>query len=58
MILSNGEICRWDNTNDSKKKFKEGERFINAGHKNYCEKNIVFNGSVRLSVIKPRLSPC
>ena len=49
MILSKEEICRWANTSDSKRNFKEGERIINAGHIIYCGKNIDFNGSVKLS---------
>ena len=49
MILSKEKICRWANTSDSKKNFKEGERIINAGHIIYCGKNIDFNGLVRLS---------
>ena len=31
-ILSNEENCRWANTSDSKRNFKEGGRIINAGH--------------------------
>ena len=50
MILSKEEICRWANTSDSKRNFKEGERIINAGHIIYCGKNIDFNGSVRCEV--------
>ena len=49
MILSKEEICRWANTSDSKRNFKESERIINAGHIIYCGKNIDFIGSVRLS---------
>ena len=49
MILSKEEICRWANTCDSKRNFKESERIINAGRIIYCGKNIDFNGSVRLS---------
>ena len=40
MILSKEEICRWANTSDSKRNFKEGERIINAGHIIYSGKNI------------------
>ena len=49
MILSKEEICRWANTSDSKRNFKEGERIINGDHIIYCKKNIDFSGSVRLS---------
>ena len=49
MILSKEEICRWANTSDSKRNFKDGERIINACHIIYCGKNIDFNGSVGLS---------
>ena len=49
MILSKEEVCRWANTRDSKRNFKEGERIINPGHIIYCGKNIDFNGSVGLS---------
>ena len=48
-ILSNEEICNWDNISDSKRNFKEGERIIIAAHIIYCGKYIDFNGSMRLS---------
>ena len=49
MILSKEEICRWDNTSDSKRNFKEGERIINADHIIFYRKNIDFNGINRKS---------
>ena len=50
MILSKEEICRWANTSDSKRNFKEGEWIHNAGHIIYYGKNIDFNVSVNTYV--------